>query len=365
MATSVGDGSTVLPRRLGHPVGLRSAAVQAVDPRGSREVADAVAAWASDRFEGFVEVIGEPTAIGMGFDSFIHRLDLGGPALPQEWREPLIVRLLPTPDRAPQAEREATVQGWCADRGYAAPRVLAVLDPADGLGLPTQVMERAPGTTMLDAFSAKPWRARALVDQLAALALRLHALPTDDFPPDGASLVDHRLWLPRRVVAELDRPDLSEALRRAEALTARAMEAPSVVCHGDFHPLNVMVDDDRAAVIDWTDAGLGPREADVARTALLFHVAAIAAETRVERLALRVAGPRLARRYRRTYEAGAHLDADRLRTWEVLHAVHGWAQVEMLHAGGFDGSSSAEAGRVPLSVGTFLQRRIDRALATL
>jgi aminoglycoside phosphotransferase (APT) family kinase protein len=313
-----------------------------------------------------VEVSGEPTAIDMGFDSFIHRLDLGGPVLPAAWRVPLIVRLLPTPDRAPQAAREATVQGWCEARGYVAPRVLAVLGPGDGLGLPAQVMERAPGTTMLDAVTAAPWRARALVDRLAGLALRLHDLPTDDFPPDGGrTLVDHRLGLPRGVVATLDRPHLAEALRRAEALEGRAMGGPHVVCHGDFHPLNVMVDGDRAAVIDWTDAGLGPREADVARTVLLFHIAAIAAGTRLERAALRVAGPRLARRYRRTYEAAAALDPERLRVWEVLHAVHGWAQVEMLHAGGFEGSSSAEAGRVPLSVGSFLQRRVEEALATV
>ena len=57
-----------------------------------------------------------------------------------------------------------------------------------------------------------------LVDQLATLALRLHALPTDGFPPDAATVVDHRLSLPRQVVAQLDRPDLAAALRRAEEL---------------------------------------------------------------------------------------------------------------------------------------------------
>ena len=156
--------------------------MEAVDPRDPRAVAGAVAAWASERFGGAVAVDGEPSAIGAGFDSYIHRVDLTGTALPDAWRVPLIVRLLPSPDRAPQAAREATVQGWCADRGYAAPRVLAVLEPDEGLGLPTQVMERAPGITMLDAVGAKPWRAFRLVDQLAGLALSLHALPTDGWP---------------------------------------------------------------------------------------------------------------------------------------------------------------------------------------
>jgi hypothetical protein len=37
----------------------------------------------------------------------------------------------------------------------------------------------------------------------------------------------------------------------------------------------------------------------------------------------------------------------------------------MLHAGGFEGSSSADAGRVPVSVGSFLERRIQRSLEAL
>ena len=127
-------------------------------------------------------------------------------------------------------------------------------------------------------------------------------------------MVDHRLSLPRQVVAQLDRPDLAAALRQAEELAPRALDGPPVVCHGDFHPLNVMVDGERASVIDWTDAGLGPREADVARTALIFHIAAVAANSAVERAVLKVAGPRLSRRYLRTYEAGSRLDPARMRS---------------------------------------------------
>ena len=159
-------------------------------------------------------------------------------------------------------------------------------------------------------------------------------------------MVDHRLSLPRQVVAQLDRPDLAAALD-GPRLAPRALDGPAVVCHGDFHPLNVMVDGERASVIDWTDAGLGPRETDVARTSLLFHIAAIAADGAVERAVLKLAGPRLSRRYLKTYEAGARLDPTRMCMWEVLHGVHGWAQVEMLHAGGFEGSSSAQAGPDP------------------
>lgn len=336
-----------------------------LDPHDPVAVAEALRGWAAARFGGEVAVVGTPAAIGAGFDSYIHMVDLAGDHLPPTWRVPLVVRLLPSVDRIDQAHREAAVQGWAAAQGFAAPAVLQVLAPDELFGLPAQVMERAPGTTMLDALSGRPWRALALVRQLAALQLSLHALPLDGWPSgtDPRQLVDQRLGLPRRAVGALGDADLADALERVAGVFEVATGGPAVVCHGDFHPLNVVVDGAHASVIDWTDAGLGPREADVSRTVLIFHIAAIAASSAVERVALRVAGPWLARRYRRTYEATAPLDPARMRAWEALHALHGWAQVRTLHAGGFHGESSSDAARVPPELAGFLRSRFDAALA--
>ena len=219
---------------------------------------------------------------------------------------------------------------------------------------------------MLSAVTRKPWRTRGLIDQLAELAIQLHSLPVDGWPgsTDPIALVDQRLSLPRRVVELVDAPGLREAVESATLLGAAAIDGPSVVCHGDFHPLNVVVDKEQACVIDWTDAGLGPREADVSRTLMLFNLAAIATQSRAARAILQFVGPRLERRYRMTYEARAALDPVLLRRWEVLHAVHGWSQVVMLHAGGFEGTSSADPTKVPSGVIDFLRSRIDTALAS-
>lgn len=338
------------------------------DPRRPAEVGATLVALAVERFGGPVELAAPAEALGAGFDSHIHTATLTGPTLPTAWRAPLVVRLLPAVDRIDQARAEADVQGWCAQQGYPAPEVLLVLDPGEGFGLPTQVMARAPGRTVLDTLQARPWRAGALVDQLAELHVRLHALPLDGWPTSAepAALVDKRLSLPRRVLAEGGAPPgLADALDAVAALVPIAIDGEPVVCHGDFHPLNVVVDGPDAAVIDWTDAGLGPREADVARTLLLFHVAAVAADGRAARVILGRVGPILSRRYARAYTRSAPLDERRMLAWEALHAVHGWAQVHTLHTGGFDGATSADAGKVPSGLTAFLSDRVDRALAEL
>jgi aminoglycoside phosphotransferase (APT) family kinase protein len=343
--------------------------MSAVDPRDPHAVAGAVRGWASDRFGTEVALVGEASAIGAGFDSFIHLIELRGHGLPDAWRLPLVVRILPTADRAERAQFEAAAQGWAADAGYPTPRVHAVIPPGELLDLPLQVMERAPGVTMLDALKAKPWRAFRIIDDLAGLQLRLHALDTTGWPhPTSAgSLAETRLSLPRRAVQELDDPALTAGLMRAEELVeSGACSGGAVVaCHGDFHPLNVIVDGAAASVIDWTDAGLGPPEADISRTVLLLHMAAIAAGGRIERAVLTAFGPRGARRYRRTYEAAAPLDVGRLRSWEALHALHGWAQIAMLHAGAFDGASSSAGNerRVPLTLAGWLRSRFESDLA--
>jgi aminoglycoside phosphotransferase (APT) family kinase protein len=338
----------------------------AADPNA---VGEAFRRWAADRFGGAV-VLAEPaTSTGEGFDTRIVFAQLSGEVLPANWRAPLVLRIQPSVDRIGLARREADVQNWCAAGGYPAPRVLAVIEPGDMLELPVQVMERAPGTTMLTSMTARPWRVPGLVRRLADLEVRLHGLATEGWPGHGGdvSLADRRLAFPRLMVPQLDDARLSSALATAEEIAAALADAPTVVCHGDLHPLNVMVDGRASAVIDWTDAALGDRHGDVSRTALLFLVGAIAAENAVERMVLRALGPVLRRMFLRSYMRGSPtpIDADRLRRWEALHCVHGWTQVAALHAGLLDDDTKPDENRQRVSpaLADWLAARFARAAA--
>ncbi len=119
--------------------------------------------------------------------------------------------------------REAAIQEWCVTHEYPAPEVLAVFGPGELLDLPVQVMQRGPDSTLLDAVKRAPWRAPALVDRLASLHLRLHGLPTADWPePDGEGLAERRLRLVRRFLATHDDAPLSAALAAGRTVAPRA-----------------------------------------------------------------------------------------------------------------------------------------------
>jgi aminoglycoside phosphotransferase (APT) family kinase protein len=328
-------------------------------------VAEAVAAWASQRFgapvDSPVEVATASVLTG-GMDNFVHLIRMEGAALPHEWQAELVVRVRPSADRSVDAANETAIQNWCVASGYPAARVLALLDGDWPIDRPAQVAERAPGAMMLEAMTSSPRRIPALLRLLAALHAQLHTLPTEGWPvPEArARTAPLKLGLVRDRAAK-GHAEIGVALARVERALAAMAPAPEVVCHGDFHPLNVMVDAaDSAIVIDWTDATLDDRHSDVARTHAILASAAVAGGSAIERVLLAVVGPILGFGYLRAYKRLLPVDRDRLRRWEAVHLINGWAQIASL---GDPGLESASAGRTfPKWILRSLQRRLDRTL---
>jgi aminoglycoside phosphotransferase (APT) family kinase protein len=141
------------------------------------------------------------------------------------------------------------------------------------------------------------------------------------------SMAGNRLRLPRGMAANGSVPGLAEALERTEQILPRLEDSVPAICHGDFHAANVLVDHGELAVIDWTDAGIGDRHGDIARTVWVFGFAAAAAPHRSQRLVLRTLAPALSRAYLSAYRRELPVDAARLRLWAPVHLLHAWAMI--------------------------------------
>lgn len=335
-------------------------------PPDPEHAAVVVSGWLAKRHRGAEVTVAErPVAIGDGFDNAIVATRFDGPALSASWTAPVVLRINPRPDRFAAVKRESLELSFLADAGYPAPRVLGVIPPrSNALGLPIQVMERVAGRTMLDVVVARAWRAPGMFAQLGELHARLHALPADGWPADGGSataMADHRLRLVQRVVDDptIGGPGLARALERAQEIVPSLAVDDPVVCHGDFHPLNVMVDGRDMAVVDWTDAGLGDRFGDVARLVGLLEMAPVAAPSAMQRRLLRPVVPMMLKAYRRGYVAAAGpIDEARIARWRPVHLAHDWARAELtLHESG--------ETRVHHDVVPWLVERFARSLAAL
>ena len=204
-----------------------------------------------------------PRSIGTGFSTLIDYVRFAGRDLPPEWLGPLVARTHKSVEEAAVARREAAIQDWCFEQAYPAPRVIAVFGPGELGDLPVQVMQRGPHATLFDAVKRAPWRAPKLVDRLAALQLRLHALPIDGWPePDGEGLAERRLRLVRRWLAAHEDTDLRAALSESSrCCPSSTRPRRSRVTATSIHSTSWSI-----ATSRWSSTGPMPRSAIVTAT---------------------------------------------------------------------------------------------------
>ena len=326
----------------------------------------ALRSWLARRFGGQVHDADPPGIATGGYDYSTYLLAFRGTELPPDWIAPLVARVPSDPRRHPMLEREARLQGWCAQQGYPAPKVLAVLGPGETVDLPVEIMQRVPGVTMAASMLSAPWRTPRLVDRLAAMQASLHTLPippwADQAAPDW-SVAERRLHLVRHVLSLAPDPALAGGLARVEPLLPRLAHSAPAVCHGDLHPENILVAGPDAHAIDWTDAGIGDRHADVSRTALLFRVAAVVAPRPIERAATKLTAPVLARRFLSAYRRRLPVDPARLDLWTPLHLLHFWAAASANESGLL--GSTATGDRYPLGLGDWMRRQFEWAMSVV
>ena len=271
-----------------------------------------------------LDLDGVPEPLGGGFDTEIHAFRLRG--APPDFAGPLVLRCLRAHHDPAMIGREAATQNAVAAQGYPAPRVLLTSrDPAP-LGAAFAVMERAPGVPLLS-------RVVGMGGTLAEAQARLHAL--DPAPLRGTlPVLDDYLEGGGRRVAAASLAGLAPLLPWLRA--HRPPPAAVVVCHGDFHPQNVLVDGATvSAVLDWPNALLAEPAFDVAATLnILRHVPAGLAVPGPLRWLAAGAQRLLAARYLASYRRRRPLDPARLAYYEVATALRTLVRAGAVLAGG-------------------------------
>lgn len=238
---------------------------------------------------------------------------------PDGWGGDLVARLMPDPGIA---AKESAIQAEVAAQGFPTPAVHLAGGPDDGLGRAFMIMDLAEGAPMLDglggagAIAALPTLARrlpsALGESMAALH-RLDAAPVRarlaalDGTGPAVKLGDYLARL-HASAASLDRPDLVAAARWLEANPPPS--EPAVICHGDLHPFNLLIDaEGTVTVLDWSASLLAPAAYDVAFTSLLLSEPPLTVPRPLAPV-IRSAGRLLARRFRHAYASALGRDVD-------------------------------------------------------
>jgi aminoglycoside phosphotransferase (APT) family kinase protein len=209
-----------------------------------------------------IAALGDPIAHGRTADLYA-------------WTPDTILKLFHPWVRRRAVEHEAAVARAVHDANLPVPGVGDLVVVAGCVGL---VYTRVEGQPLWAAMTAQPWRWLAFAHLLADLHARIH---TTGWVP-GVPLQRERLRT--RISAATG---LSEPSRQAALAALAALPDGDRLCHGDFHPGNVIRTSGGPIVIDWIDATLGNPLADVARTTILIEgVRASPGRSRLETLAL-------------------------------------------------------------------------------
>ncbi|MBQ7379719.1 MAG: phosphotransferase [Clostridia bacterium] len=152
---------------------------------------------------------------------------------------------------------EALNQARIEETGLNIPKILEVT-MIDGKW--AIVSEYIKGKTLTQLIKEDPDNKAAYIEKLVDLQMTVHSKTC----PLLTKLKD-------KMSRKIAQTDLDATTRYDLHTRLESMPKHAKVCHGDFHPSNVIVTEDGTAyILDWSHATQGNASADVARTYLLF-----------------------------------------------------------------------------------------------
>ena len=191
------------------------------------------------------------------------RLFAGRTAEVYAWSDTEVIKLYRPWVSRDTAERERASTQAALDMGISVPEVGDIVSVD---GRPGLIFDRIRGVTMMSKIDSDTAQVESFARQLAEIHVAISSVVADERLPEQSVVLQTKI-----ARCEL----LTESARHKALASLAQMPRGERLCHGDFHPGNVIVSGDRPVVIDWIDASRGNPAADLARSSILFmgHIA--------------------------------------------------------------------------------------------
>jgi aminoglycoside phosphotransferase (APT) family kinase protein len=175
------------------------------------------------------------------------------------WGGDRILKLFQAWMPADSVEGEFTITRLAREAGLPVPAAEELVEVD---GRPGIIFERVHGPSMLQVLEKQPGKVLSIARQLAELHVRMHAgiLPEG---PDGQHQQIERGVAWAKGLTDGEKQAILDILAR--------LPKGNAVCHGDFHPDNILITGNGPVIIDWMTGTRGNPLGDVSRTVLLIQ----------------------------------------------------------------------------------------------
>ncbi|MFE6139883.1 phosphotransferase family protein [Bacillus sp. NPDC057893] len=154
---------------------------------------------------------------------------------------------------------EAQKQKYAYSCGLHVPKVFEVTEIQ---GRQAIIMEYVEGESVGELLLNNLSKAEHFISICVSIQQKIHAISVS---PDEIEPMKERLYRQINSVHNLDEKQKGNILKRLDSIIFEPR-----LCHGDFHPFNLIMSNDDMKIIDWVDASSGDIRADVFRTYLLY-----------------------------------------------------------------------------------------------
>ncbi len=186
----------------------------------------------------------------------------GNTAEVYSWKEGQILKLFRKEFPLDGIEKEFRINKDIERLGLPIPKAEEIIEYNGRTGI---VYERVFGESMLKLIAIKPWRARQLVKHLVDLQYEMHQCKAENL----SSYKEALEWNINHTNA------LTDDVKRTILQILDQLPEGDFLCHGDFHPGNVIRTKENYVLLDWMTAASGVPSMDVARTVLLIKDSAL------------------------------------------------------------------------------------------
>ena len=168
-----------------------------------------------------------------------------------------VVKLFREGVSASAAMYEAKIGRIVYSAGLPAPEVGEIVECEGRAGI---LFEEILGDSMLDVLSSNPWSMGKMLKLFVDVQQTINSTA-------GSELPSAKERMARAIESE---PRLSAEERKKLHMILKNVPDGNAICHGDYHPDNIIITANGPKVIDWVTAVRGDPVADIGRTALLL-----------------------------------------------------------------------------------------------